>query len=57
MLYCFVCYLFKDNNKFSGGDAFVNEGLEIGMLKLDCLSMLVLLIVLIVKLRRNIIYF
>jgi hypothetical protein len=24
--YCFVCYLFKDNNKFPGGDAFVNEG-------------------------------
>ena len=21
--YCFVCYLFKDNNKFPGGDAFV----------------------------------
>jgi hypothetical protein len=24
--YCFVCYLFKVNNKLPGGDAFVNEG-------------------------------
>jgi hypothetical protein len=24
--YCFVCYLFKDNNKFPSGDAFINEG-------------------------------
>jgi hypothetical protein len=24
--YCFVCYLFKDNSKYPGGDAFVDEG-------------------------------
>ncbi|KAJ1255935.1 hypothetical protein BS78_K130800 [Paspalum vaginatum] len=24
--YCFVCYLFKDSNKFAGGDNFVNGG-------------------------------
>uniref|UniRef100_A0ACD5XEW3 Uncharacterized protein n=1 Tax=Avena sativa TaxID=4498 RepID=A0ACD5XEW3_AVESA len=24
--YCFVCYLFKDTNKFTGGDSFVNGG-------------------------------
>jgi hypothetical protein len=24
--YCFACYLFKDNNKFLGGDSFVNGG-------------------------------
>jgi hypothetical protein len=24
--YCFVCYLFKDSNKFAGGDAFIDEG-------------------------------
>ncbi|PWZ41132.1 Zinc finger MYM-type protein 1 [Zea mays] len=24
--YCFVCYLFKDNNKFPGGDSFVSGG-------------------------------
>jgi hypothetical protein len=24
--YCFVCYLFKDNNKFSSGDSFANGG-------------------------------
>jgi hypothetical protein len=24
--YCFVCYLFKDSNKFSRGDKFIDEG-------------------------------
>jgi hypothetical protein len=37
--YCFVCYLFKYNNKIPGGDAFVNEGfrnwnVKAGLLKL-----------------------
>ncbi|WVZ70180.1 hypothetical protein U9M48_018866 [Paspalum notatum var. saurae] len=26
--YCFVCFLFKDNNKFAGGDKFVNGNFE-----------------------------
>jgi hypothetical protein len=29
--FCFVCYLFKHKSYSSGGDAFVNGGLEIGI--------------------------
>jgi hypothetical protein len=44
--YCFVCYLFKDSNKFAGGDAFIDEGFRIGTINLESVGMLVLSLVL-----------
>jgi hypothetical protein len=53
--YYFICYLFKDSSKFLGGDAFVEEGFRNWNMKIDFVSMRVLLIVLIVKLNRSMI--